>query len=244
MTGTFGEAPVNGPPPHDVDLGRVWLGVAGRVWAREPGRLERLAGRLLRSPGLARALVTTPSLLAGWLTASVVALVAGVAATMSTGTPLVPLLAPALAGVGIAYAYGPGIDPAYELSLSMPISDRMVLLVRALCVFAVNAVLGVAAAAVSGIATGAASALTFGWLIPMTAVCAVALAVATATRSAPVGVAAGLASWALAVLAGMASGGPALTAVTNTALYLPYLAIAVVGVAAVLRSTHTVRGAS
>ena len=50
-----------GPP--DVDLDRVWLGVAAQVWRREPGRAERAAGRLLRSPGLARALMTTPSLL-------------------------------------------------------------------------------------------------------------------------------------------------------------------------------------
>jgi hypothetical protein len=226
--------------PADVDLDRVWIGVAGEVWARRPGRVERLAGRVLRSPGLARALMTTPSLLVGWLAATVVVLVAGVAATMSTGTTLVPLLAPALAGAGIAYAYGPGIDPAYELSRSMPLGDRMVLLVRATCVFAVNAVLGVAATAVSG----AAAAVTFGWLVPMTAVCAVALAVATLTRSAPVGVAAGLAGWALVVLAGMASGGHAATAVTDTTLYLPYLAVAGLGVAAVLHSTRTPKGSS
>jgi hypothetical protein len=49
----------------DVDLGRVWLGVAAQVWRREPGWLERLAGRLLRSPSLARALLTTPSCWSG-----------------------------------------------------------------------------------------------------------------------------------------------------------------------------------
>src|SRR5204862_2597205 len=130
--------------------------VATRVWTRPPGWFERLAGRLLRSPGLARSLVTTPSLLVGWLVATVVVLGAGVAATVSTGTALVPLLAPALAGAGICYAYGPGIDPAYELSRSMPLGDRMVLLVRGLCVFAANAVLGVAASA------GAAAAAADG----------------------------------------------------------------------------------
>ncbi|HEY6791830.1 MAG TPA: hypothetical protein VI365_31390, partial [Trebonia sp.] len=43
-----------------VDLGRVWTGVAAELWRRHPGPLERLAARLLRSPGLARALLTTP----------------------------------------------------------------------------------------------------------------------------------------------------------------------------------------
>ena len=70
---------------------------------------------MLRSPGLARALVTTPSLVLSWILASVVVLAAGVIATASTDTPWVALLAPALAGIGIAYAYGPGIDPAFEL---------------------------------------------------------------------------------------------------------------------------------
>ena len=66
--------------PSDVDLGRVWLGVAAQVWRRQPGWLELAAGRLLRSPGLARALVTTPSLLVGWITATAVVLVAGILA--------------------------------------------------------------------------------------------------------------------------------------------------------------------
>jgi hypothetical protein len=101
-----------GPGPGDVDLGRVWLGVAAQVWRRRPGPVERAAGRLLRSPGLARALVTTPSLLAGWLIATAVVLLAGVFATLGTGTPYVPLLAPAVAAAGIAYAYGPGRPPA------------------------------------------------------------------------------------------------------------------------------------
>ena len=73
MTGGSERGGGNGPAagaagPGGVDLDRVWLGVAAEVWRRRPGWLERLAGRLLRSPGLARALVTTPSLLLGWVT--------------------------------------------------------------------------------------------------------------------------------------------------------------------------------
>ena len=112
--------------PEDVDLGRVWISVAAQVWRRQPGWLERTAGRLLRSPGLARALLTTPSLLLPWLLTSVAVLAAGAAATTDSGQPLVALLAPAVAAAAIAYCYGPGIDPAWELSCSMAISDRMV----------------------------------------------------------------------------------------------------------------------
>ena len=42
-------------------------------------------------------------------------------------------------------------------------------------------------------ASGTAAALTFGWLVPMTAVCALARAAATAARSPNAGVAAGVA---------------------------------------------------
>ena len=230
---------MNGPP-DDVDLSRVWIGVAAQVWRRQPGRLERAAGRLLRSPGLARALLTTPSLLLPWLIASVVVLAAGAAATLGSGQPVTALLAPAVAAAAIAYSYGPGIDPAWELSCSMAVSVRMVLLARALAVFAVNALLGLAASAVS--ASGAAAAVTVGWLVPMTAVCAFALAVATVARSANAGAAAGVAAWLIVVLSGRVASGHFAAAVAEPALFLPYLAIGAGCAAVALYATRIPRG--
>jgi hypothetical protein len=224
--------------PADVDLDRVWLGVAAVVWRRDAGWLERVAGWLLRSPGLARALVTTPSLLLPWLISSVVVFAAGAAATLGTGQPLVALLAPAVAAAGIAYAYGPGIDPAWDLSCSMAVSDRMVLLVRGLGVFALDAVLGLAASAASGTAAG----ITFGWLFPMTAVSALALAAATLARSANVGVAAGLAAWVITILSGRAVSGRYFAVVTGSALVLPYLAVAACGFAIALYAARIPKG--
>jgi hypothetical protein len=222
LTGWDDPAACDGRAPADVDLDAVWVGVAAQVWRRRPGLLERLAGRLLRSPGLARALVTTPSLLPGWVIATAVVLAAGTAATLGTGTPYVALLAPAVASAGIAYAYGPGVDPAWELSCSMAVSERMVLLVRALVVFALNAGLGV----VASVASGAVAAVTFGWLVPMTAVSALALAVATVARSPNAGVAAGLGGWLFMVLSAQAVSGQFTTAVTSAVLVFPYLVVA------------------
>ena len=210
------------------------------VWRRQPGRVERVAGRLLRSPGLARALVTAPSLLLPWLIASAVVLAAGAAATLGTRQPWVGLLAPVVAAAGIAYAYGPGIDPAWELSRSMAVSDQMVLLVRALGVFAVDAALGLAASAASGTAVG----ITFGWLVPMTAACALALAAATVARSANAGVAAGLAGWTIMVLSSQVADGRFTAAVSSSALILPYLAFAAVCCVIALHATRAPRGTS
>jgi hypothetical protein len=240
------------PAGLDVDLGRVWLGVAAVVWRREPGRVERLAGRLLRSPGLARALLSTPSLLLPWLIATVVVLAAGAAATRSTGQPLVAMLAPAVAAAAIAYAYGPDVDPAWELSRSMAVSDRLVLLVRALAVFAVNAVLGLAAStaswgAVSGPGAAPAvpvAAVTFGWLVPMTAICAIALAVATLSRSAIAGAAAGMGCWVITVLSGRVASGQFTVVLTTAGLILPYLLVAVAGAGIAVYATRIPRGTS
>ena len=224
--------------PGGVDLGRVWNGVAAEVWRRHPGRLERTAARLLRSPGLARALLTTPSLLLPWLISTVVVFGVGALVSLGPGQSLVWLVAPAVTAVGIAFAYGPGIDPAWELSSSCAVPDRMVLLTRVAAVFAVNAVLGLLASA----ASGAAAALTFGWLLPMTAVCALALAVAVAARSAVVGAGAGVAAWAITVLASDTASGQLTASVTNAGAYLPYLAVTACCAAIVIYATHPERG--
>lgn len=228
----------DGCGPPDVDLDRVWTGVAAQVWLRRPGRIERLAARLLRSPGLARALVVTPSLLIGWVIATAVVLLAGMAATLGTHAPYVALFDPAVAAAGIAYAYGPGMDRAWELSQSMAVSDRMVLLARALAVFGLNAVFGLLASA----ASGAAVAVTFGWLVPMTAVCALALAAATTARSANVGVAAGMSGWVITVLAGKAIAGQVTAAVASPSLVAPYLVFTACCGALVLYTTRIPRG--
>jgi hypothetical protein len=239
--------------PDDVDLDRVWTNVAAEVWRRQPGRLERTAARLLKSPGLARALLTTPSLLFPWLVATAVVLVVGVLAQAGAGQPLVWVIAPAVAAVGIAYAYGPGVDPAWELSCSCAVSDRMVLLTRAVAVFAVNAVLGLAASAVplGAKAQADTAQITFAWLLPMAAICALALAVAVAARSAIAGAGAGVAVWIILVLASGVAGQPGTpgaaqpeltAAITDARFYLPYLAVAACCAALVGYATRPQRG--
>ncbi|MGD0700407.1 MAG: hypothetical protein ABSA02_11040 [Trebonia sp.] len=238
----------------DIDLGRVWTGVAAEVWRRHPGPAERLAARLLRSPGLARALLTTPSLLLPWLISTVVIFGVGGVINLTGGEPLVWLLAPGIAAIGIAYAYGPGVDPAWELAGSMAVSDRMVLLVRAVAVFAVNACLGLVVSGITYWATAhglhgagghataaAAAAVTFAWLIPMTAVCALTLAVAVVARSASAGALTGVLAWGAAVLASRVSAGAFTAAVTDTATYLPYLVVAACATAVIEYATRTQR---
>jgi hypothetical protein len=232
-----------------VDLSRVWTSVAAAVWRRHPGWAERIATRALRSPGLARALVTTPSLMLPWLISTAVVFAVGGLINFAGGQSLVWLLAPGIAAVGIAYAYGPGADPAWELSCSMPVSERMVLLVRAVCVFAVNASLGLVVSAVTYAAGSpgarpatAATAITVAWLLPMTAVCALTLAVAVVVRSAAAGASAGVLAWLAMVFASGSASGHFTAAVTDGSTYLPYLAVAACATAAVGYATRAQRG--
>ncbi|MGH9175273.1 MAG: hypothetical protein ACRD1H_13000 [Vicinamibacterales bacterium] len=219
----------------DLDLARVWDGVAGEVMATPVGRVERLAGRVFGSPGLARAIVATPSLVVSWLLASAAVLAVGVLVTFATGggTPWFALVAPALAGAGIAYAYGPGVDPAFELSQTMAVPDRLVLLARVLAVFGVNALFGLAASLVTARAAG----LTLGWLLPMTTVAALGLAAATLARSANVGVAAALAGWGLIVLGSAVDTRDLASAVERGGLVPFYLIGTVVCVGLALHAT-------
>jgi hypothetical protein len=101
-----------------VDLGRVGTGVAAEVWRRHLP-LDRAHG------GPAAALTRScrrpahhPSLLLPWLISTVVMFGVGALVSLGHGRPLVWLLAPAVAAVGIAIACGPEIDPAQELSSS------------------------------------------------------------------------------------------------------------------------------
>ena len=218
----------------DVDLDRVWSGVAAEAWATPVGRVEQVTGRMLGSPGLARALVNTPSLVISWILASAGVLGIGVVVTRHTEQPWVALLAPALAGIAIAYSYGPGIDPAWELSQAMAVSDRDVLLVRVFTVFGLNLLFGL----IASLGAAQAIGITLGWLAPMAMVSAIALAAATTARSANVGVAIGLAGWVIAVLAS-ASGTQNLAAAVSRPTLVPvYLACTLAGVGVTLWSLH------
>jgi hypothetical protein len=234
----------------ELDLSRVWTGIAAEVWRRHPGPVERTAARLLRSPGLARALLTTPSLMLPWLISTVVVLCVGGLMDFVGGQPLVWLFAPGIAAIGIAYAYGPGIDPAWELSCSTPVSERMILLVRAVSVFAVNAFFGLVVSAITyAVATPGARpvsteavAITVGWLLPMTAICAFTLAVAVVVRSAAAGAVAGVVAWAATALASGSASGQFTAAVTDHSAYLPYLAVAACATVAIGYAIRPQRG--
>lgn len=179
------------PAPPDVDFDRVWNRVTGEIWATEPGLIERQAARLLNSPALARALVTTPSLVLAWLLASVLVFAIGVVVSNVTDQPWVPFLAPVIAIVGLSFVYGAGADPAWEIMRTMALPQRMLLLVRVTAVFITNMVI----ALVASLFTEMAGPIILLWLLPMVGLSMIALAFATWTQSPMFGATSGLLIW-------------------------------------------------
>jgi hypothetical protein len=118
--------------PTEPDLDRVWIGVAAQVWAREPGWPERLAGRLLRSPGLSRALLTTPSLLLPWLIASIAVLAAATVARSANAG-----VAAGLAGWAITVLGGQAATGKFTAAVQAPVFVLPYLVFAAACLAAV-----------------------------------------------------------------------------------------------------------
>jgi hypothetical protein len=128
------------------------------------GVAERLM-RLGVAEHTARLLAATPALRGSWLLAVATVLAFAVLAAWTTPGQDANLaflcVAPLLPLAGIAAAYGPGIDPTYEIGLAAPLRSFRLLL-RAAAVLAAAALLAAAASlALPQLGPGAA-----GWLLP------------------------------------------------------------------------------
>jgi hypothetical protein len=216
-----------------LDLGYVWEGVAAELDAPRAGLLERVLVAVGVQPGLARFTASTPSLRLGWLLANALVLVLvalPLALRPAAGWPSAVLLAaPLVAAAAVAFAYGPGVDPAYEAVAATPLSPLRALLVRLAAVLVANTLL---AGAVDLALDGRGP--TASWLLPMCA--AALLAVVVASRWTPVvGAAAGMGAWVL-VLAGWKASQQPVTWLTGPGAQLAYAAVALALLALLARS--------
>lgn len=129
------------------------------------GRLERVLARIGVRDHVARLLAATPALRLSWFGAAAVA-VGFSAWAASSGTPGGTLFflvaAPLVPVAGVAAAYGPWIDPMFEVTQAAPMSSFRLVLLRASAVLVVTAVVvGAAAVALPG-----AGWTTAAWILP------------------------------------------------------------------------------
>jgi hypothetical protein len=155
-------------------LERVWEGVEGRLDPVAAGPVERLLRHLGVPEHAARLLAATPSLRLSWFAAVAAALAFAVGAgySGSRGLLVFLILAPLVPVAGVGAAYGPRIDPTYEIGVASPMRSFRLLLIRASAVLAASTALsGVAALTLPGLDWSAAA-----WLLPSLALTASSLA--------------------------------------------------------------------
>jgi hypothetical protein len=183
----------------EARLRRLRAALIEEVEAPRPGMVERLLLRLGVADHTARLLAATPALRGSWLLA--VAAVLGfavLAARLGSGQDAdlaFLFVAPLLPLAGIAVAYGPGVDPTYEIGLAAPLGSFRLLLLRAAAVLGTATLLAAAASlALPQLGPGAA-----GWLLPSLGLTASSLALATTVAPLrAIGITAG--AWVLAVV--------------------------------------------
>ncbi|MGH9192423.1 MAG: zf-HC2 domain-containing protein [Acidimicrobiales bacterium] len=179
-------------------LRRVRSALIEAVDVPRAGLVERLLVRVGVRDHTVRVLAATPALRGSWLLALAVTLAFAVlSAWVRRGADAALwflCVAPLLPLAGIAVAYGPGIDPTYEIGLAAPLRSFRLLLLRAASVLGTSTVLAAAASVMlPGFGWGAA-----GWLLPALGLTVCSLALATTVEPLrAVGVTAG--GWVVAV---------------------------------------------
>ena len=158
-------------------LARVWSDVQERVDSPSRGFVEATLTYLGAPDHVARLLAATPSLTLSWLGGVAVSLAFAVAAAHAGGDGLVLFLAlaPLLPLAGVAVAFGPGVDPTYEIGLASSMRSFELLLIRATAVL-------LSTTAVSALAATALPHLgwrTAAWLVPALGLTLISLAFAT-----------------------------------------------------------------
>jgi hypothetical protein len=209
----------------DADpLEMVWSRIQEQAQAPRPTRIERMLTRLGVSEPDALLVAVAPSLRASWMFGLVITLsFVGLAAAYGgdRGLAFFLIVAPLVPVAGVSFAYGPDVDPSYEVGAAAPYSAARLLLLRTAAVLATSLPLALAAA----LLLPSASWTVLSWLLPALAFTATLLAASTWIRPSVAGLGLGVA-WACAVASATVDQDPA--AVLGPALLVCYAAIGVV----------------
>ncbi|MEO8266254.1 MAG: zf-HC2 domain-containing protein [Ilumatobacteraceae bacterium] len=180
-----------------LDQQSVWDGVLERVDRPTRSITERLLGVMRVRPDTAKLLATTPALRLAWLAAVVfVAAFAAAAARFDGDGPwLLLVIAPLLPVAGVATAYGPALDPTYEIGVAAPMSGLRLTMLRTLAVIATTIPL----LAVGALVAPGGGWTVFGWVLPSFALVAMTLALSTVISPERAGVVVGV-GWMVALV--------------------------------------------
>ena len=183
---------------HHVDpvpLESIWERIREDAQAPSRSLVERLLIRVGVSESDSLLISVAPSLRTSWLLGLAITLVfvglgAGFGGTR--GLACFILVAPLVPMAGVALAYGPDVDPAFEVGLAAPYSSSRLLMLRTAAVLATCLPLVL----VGGLLVPSLSWTAVTWLLPALALTALVLAASTWVR--PTFAATGLAAlWSM-----------------------------------------------
>jgi len=145
-------------------LDGVWGAIEERLEPARPGAVERFLVWCGVPDHVARLLAATPSLRLSWFAALTVALAfaAGAARAGRFGLLFFLLVAPLIPLAGVAVAYGPGVDPTYEVGLAAPMRSFRLLMIRAVAVLVTSTAL----VAIAAMALPQLDWIAAAWLLP------------------------------------------------------------------------------
>lgn len=175
----------------------VWAGIESELDIGYETRVERALRWLGLNESSARLLAATPSLRLAWLGSICVTLLFAVVASRLANLGPWPLLliAPILPVAGVAVAYGPHGDPAYEIGVASPMSGFKLLVLRSSAVLVTTIALGFGAS----VLLREIQWTTIVWLAPALCLTCAVLALSTAVPPSTAGRVVG-GVWAASVL--------------------------------------------
>jgi Putative zinc-finger len=167
-------------------LDEAWAGIVDALDDPRRGIVERGLVSLGVRDHVARLLAATPSLSLSWFAAEAIALGFAVVAANAAnadgrgdlGLLLFLVVAALLPVGGVAAAFGPRVDPTYEIGLSSPFQSSRLLLIRSTAVLASTFAL----ASVAALALPALDWHAAAWLLPSLASTLATLALSTWVR--------------------------------------------------------------
>ncbi len=163
--------------PSDQDwLDRSWADLRDIVDQPRRGLVERLLAAVGLRENTAKLLAATPQLYRAWLGATVLVLAMAlvVAHEVPRGSLLFSFTAPIVPLIGVALAYGRGVDPAHSLTSVTPLAGYRLLFLRTAAVLVPALVLCTTAAFLMPSVSTLAEAVF--WLLPALAMVAGCLA--------------------------------------------------------------------
>ena len=215
-------------------LNAIWSSVEDVVDSPRTTWVERLLMRLGVGEGDARLVAAAPSLRASWFLAMVAVLAFATWASQigERGVVVFLIVAPIVPVLAVAGAYGPRIDPTYEVSVASPYPTLRLMLLRSGAVVVASGVLaGLAATVVPD------ARVAVAWLLPAVALLAMTLML-TRWLSLPVAGASVATCYAVPLIVAFVNHTAVLDTVLSQSMQFAAMAIAIVAFAVAWSDPH------